>query len=106
MGRHKYGNAKDRNHTEIEDAFKALGFTVKDISNLPNAFDIIVAKNGHTVCVEIKDPLKPPSGRRLTNGEKAFSLMWVYGGNWRKVETLEDVQEINKAIMKKGNGFL
>ena len=105
MSRHKYNNKKDANHTDIENSFRALGFVVFDISNLPHCFDILVAKNGHTVCVEIKDGSKSPCYRKLTTGEKAFSLMWKQG-NWRKVETLEDIQEINKAIMKKENGFL
>lgn len=106
MGRHKYGNAKDRNHAEIEAVFRALGFVVYDISNLPNAFDILVAKNGHTVCVEIKDPLKSPSGRKLTNGEAKFAELWMLGGNWRLVETVADVEKINREVLNNTGGWL
>jgi len=104
--RHKFNNKKDSNHNEIEAVFRALGFVVFDISNLPHCFDMLVAKNGHTICVEVKDGSKTPCYRKLTTGEAKFAELWIKGGNWVKVETVADVEAINRAIIKKENGFI
>jgi len=105
-GRHKYGNKKDKNHNEIQAAFEALGFVAFDISNLPECFDLLVAKNGHTLCIEIKDGSKSRSARKLTTGEKKFASMWVRGGNWLLVESIEDVMAIHKKLIHKPGAFL
>jgi len=106
VSRHKFNNKKDANHNEIEAVFRALGFVVFDISNLPHCFDILVAKNGHTICVEVKDGSKTPCYRKLTTGEAKFAELWVLGGNWRLVETVADVEAINREVLNNTGGWL
>ncbi len=84
---------RDRNHREIIEVFESLGWSVLDIADLKNAFDILVAKCGHTMAIEIKDGLKPPSARKLTPGEEAFRSRWL--GNYKIVTCEAEVHEIN-----------
>jgi len=84
---------KDRNHQEIIKAFEDLGWSVLDISDLNNCCDLMVAKCAHTVAIEVKDGLKPPSGRKLTPGEEAFRSRWL--GNYKIVTCEAEVHEIN-----------
>ena len=92
-------NRKDLNHTEIINGFKTLGFSVLDISNLPNCADLVVTKQGITVIVEVKDGSQVPSKRKLTTGERAFAEMWVKDGHWMLIESLIDVEKLNKQII-------
>ena len=80
---------KDDNQREIEDAFRACGFAVHDTSRLGDGFpDLAVYRpaNG-IVLVEVKDGSKPPSARKLTRAEEAFSKRFPV----RLVESVEDV---------------
>ena len=106
MGLHKYGNRKDANHKETVKVFRALGFVVFDVSDLPNCCDIMVSKNGHTIAVEIKDGSQIPSRRKLTTGEAKFAQDWCKSGNWRLVESVVDIEKINREVIKKGSGLL
>ena len=85
---------KDGNHQDIAKLFMAYGFAVLDISQIKHACDIIVAKGGITFAIEIKDGSKPPSGRKLTQGERLFMEYWKDKGLWRLVETEDDVKAI------------
>ena len=58
--------------------------------------DIVVAKNGINVLVEIKDGNKPPSARKLTPDEQKFHDEWK--GLIRIVETFDDVVALDKYI--------
>ena len=90
-------NRRDANHREVINEFERLGWSVLDIADLKNCCDIVASIDGMTVCVEIKDGSKPPSQRKLTSGEEAFRDRWK--GKWYKVETLEDVNNINKSFI-------
>ncbi len=92
----RIANRRDSNHIEIRDEFRRLGFAVKDVADLKNFCDLLVSKNGHTWCVEIKDGKKPPSKRKLTEGEEIFRHNWL--GNYAIVMCLNDVAEINKLV--------
>jgi hypothetical protein len=83
---------QDRNHNEVKDYFEDYGCSVLNIFQLKNCADIIVAKNNITCIVEIKDGLKCPSQRKLSDGEIKFRDSWL--GEWRLVETLEDAAAI------------
>lgn len=86
----------DRNQPEVVDEFRRLGFSVLITSQLKNCCDLIVAKRGRSYCVEVKDGKKPPSQRKLSLGEERFKNEWQ--GEWRLVETLDDVYAINEEI--------
>lgn len=83
----------DANHAEIVAAFRQLGYSVADTSRLGNGFpDLVVAKAGRTVLVEVKDGAKPPSARKLTEDEQTFAGAWR--GEYRVVESVDDVLAI------------
>ena len=67
---------KDRNHSEIDEALQQAGCSTLDISCLTNCADLVVARNGRTWILEIKDGELKPSARRLTEGEKKFANRW------------------------------
>lgn len=67
MGRKR----KDDNHGEITRALERCGFCVIDMTGDPSVgFDVLVVGKGIKEIAEIKDGSKPPSARRLTNGEE------------------------------------
>lgn len=90
---------KDDNHNEIKDCFSSLGWSVLDVAQLKKCCDLFVSKKGETVAVEIKDGNKPPSQRKLTSGEQTFKDTW--NGNWRLVESIDDVLQINREQREK-----
>ena len=83
----------DDNQTEVVACFRRLGWSVLIISQLKNCCDIIVAKNGETIAIEIKDGSKPPSARKLSEGEQKFKDNWY--GRWELVESIDDVIKLN-----------
>jgi len=89
----------DDNQTSIVETFRGLGWYVLIVSQLKNCCDIIVSRKGRTVAVEIKDGSKPPSARKLSEGEAKFKEDWQ--GEYALVESVEDVIEVHHA--KKGN---
>lgn len=86
----------DANQPEIVKAFRDLGWSVLIISQLKNCCDIVVAKEGCTLLVEIKDGSKPPSKQKLTDGESKFLSTWK--GEWHIVKSIDDVVKINSEL--------
>ena len=65
-------NAKvDSNQSEIVSALRRVGCYVLHLHQLKNCFDLLICWRGQTWCVEVKDGSKPPSKRKLTEGEQA-----------------------------------
>ena len=60
----------DANQPEIVKALRKRGAFVLITSQLKNAFDLLVGYNGKLYIVEVKDGNKPPSQRKLTEGEQ------------------------------------
>lgn len=89
---------KDDNHTEIVNEFRRLGWSVLDIAQLKNCCDLVVAKDGYTVAVEVKDGEKPPSKRKLSQGEVKFRDSWK--GIYFLVMSKEDVQLLDAVSEK------
>jgi hypothetical protein len=83
----------DDNQPEVVAAFRKLGWSVLIISQLKKCCDIIVSKNGVTIAVEIKDGAKPPSARKLSEGEQDFKDRWL--GHWELVESINDVIDLD-----------
>jgi len=84
---------KDTNHEQIVKLFKKLGWSVLDIAQLKNCCDIFVSKKQITIAIEIKDGEKPPSQRKLTDGELKFKNEWK--GFYQIVICDDDVININ-----------
>lgn len=60
----------DSNQKEIVEALRKVGAEVFHVHMVKNLFDILVAYNGTLYAMEIKDGNKPPSQRKLTEGEE------------------------------------
>ena len=84
----------DGNQKQIVEGLRKLGCTVLHTHTLKKCFDILVGYRGENYAFEIKDPDKPPSKRRLTNGELGFFHSWR--GQVDKVETIEQIIKIMK----------
>ena len=85
----------DDNQKQIVSTFRKLGASVLITSQLKNCFDILVGYNGVNYICEIKDGTKPPSQRKLTEGEKSFRDNWK-GGEYYIIESIEDVINLIK----------
>ena len=83
----------DDNQSEVVAYFRKTGWTVLIISQLKNCCDIFVSKNGRTIAVEIKDGKKPPSARKLSDGEIKFKEGWQ--GEYALIESIEDIQKLS-----------
>ena len=89
-------NKPDGNQSEIIAHFKLFGCTVLNISALKMCCDIIVSNHGRSIFIEIKDGKKPPSQRKLTDGEIKFEAETL--GAWRLVESIKDADEVIKEL--------
>ena len=86
----------DANQAEIVKAFRKMGCSVLIISQLKNCTDLVIGKNKKNVMVEVKDGSKPPSARKLTDGEQKFRDGWF--GSAVTVESLDDVIEVVREL--------
>ena len=66
----------DANQPEIVAALRAVGASVLHIHMVPKCADIVVGYRGLNYILEIKDGAKPPSARKLTEGEQEFQDGW------------------------------
>ena len=67
----------DANQREIVATFRSIGCSVAVTSGLGDGFtDLVVARRGKTILVEIKDGSKPPSARKLTPDQITFHAEW------------------------------
>lgn len=79
----------DDNQAELVAQLRAYGASVAVTSALGQGFpDIVVGFQGRNWLLEIKDPSKVPSKRRLTPDELAWHNDWR--GSVHVVETFED----------------
>ena len=78
---------------EIVRAMRAVGATVRVITQGDGLPDLLVGYNGHTILMEIKDGNKPPSARKLTDNEQKFFDEWK-GGPLYKVESVDQALDI------------
>lgn len=90
--------AVDRNQSEIVAALRKIGATVLITSQLKNAFDILVGYSGELFIVEIKDGEKPPSAKKLTEGELKCKQNFNRAGVLYHV--VESVDEAIKLVTK------
>ena len=86
----------DANHSEIADAFKALGCSVLSLAPMGKGVpDLLVGIGLRNYLVEIKDGSKVPSQRKLTPDEVKFSRSWK--GQWSVIESVSEVLTFVKA---------
>lgn len=93
----------DENQSEIVYALRKIGATVLITSNIKNAFDVLVGYRGKLYIVEIKDGSKPPSQKRLTEGElKCKESFERVGVSYNVVESVEEAIEL---VTRKDNDY-
>jgi hypothetical protein len=79
----------DDNQAEIVKALRAVGATVRVVTQGNGLPDLLVGFRGQTVLMEVKDGKKPPSARKLTEAEQKFFDEWR-GGLLAVVESVDD----------------
>lgn len=74
----KYGRT-DANQQEIVGFLRAIpGVSVVSLASVGNGVpDLIVGFRGRNYLVELKDPDKPPSKRKLTKEQRMFHANWT-----------------------------
>ena len=78
----------DANHGEVRSALRAAGWTVVDCAGVGSGFpDLLIAKHGRVMMVEIKDGAKVKSAQRLTEDEVQFHALMAAAGVTVSVET-------------------
>ena len=82
----------DANQKEIVTELRKRGFSVLHTHQLKGCFDILVGVGGRNFAFEIKDPSKPKSARKLTDGEQLFFDQWQ--GQVNVALTVEDVLRV------------
>lgn len=90
----RYSAKVDDNQPQIVKELRALGYSVKPVHQIKKFADILVGdpKTKTNWLFEIKDPAKPPSARKLTEGEQEFWDDWQ--GQIDLIETTEDAVRI------------
>jgi hypothetical protein len=67
----------DANHSEIVRGLREIGATVQSLAALgKGAPDLLCGHRGRNYLFEIKNPLQPPSKRKLTDAEKDWHERW------------------------------
>lgn len=98
MGRTRTRSRIDPNQPDLVAYAREKGFSVQHTHQIPGALDLIVGFRGVDQRVEIKDPSRFPSERRLTRSEQRIF------GEWRGRtpviwETEEDVDKTYDNIL-------
>jgi hypothetical protein len=86
----------DNNQKKLVEQMRAIpGVMVRHTHTVGCGFpDIVVGYKGQNYLFEIKDPTKPPSGRKLTLEERWFHDDWT--GQITTIQTIDDVLSILK----------
>ena len=74
----KFYNAKvDSNQREITLKLRKLGVSVKPVHQVKGFVDLALGYKGLNYLIELKDPNKPPSQKKLTDDEQKFQDGWL-----------------------------
>lgn len=83
----------DDNAPEIVRRLRLIGCSVTVLNGAGDGFpDIAVGFRGRNWLLEIKDPAKPPSARKLTPAQEKWHADWK--GQAHVIETFEDALEV------------
>jgi len=69
----------DANQEQIVAALRAMGATVRIVTQGNGLPDLLVGFRGVTILMEVKDGQKVPSARKLTPAEQKFFEEWRGG---------------------------
>lgn len=82
-----YGNRRDANEPPIVEGLRDVGASVEHL-NAKGVPDLLVGYRGRNWLLEIKDPSRKPSERRLTEDQQVWHMLWQ--GQAVKIETLDE----------------
>lgn len=84
----------DANQAKIVDMLRLVGCSVLPLHAVGKGCpDLLVARNGDTFLMEVKDGDKPPSARRLTPDQVEFHASWR-----GRIVTVKNEREALEAI--------
>jgi hypothetical protein len=86
-----WARRKDGTHQIVVNALKACGWVILDVSRAPLAIDLIIAKAGRTVLVEIK----APKGK-LTKDQETILKCWP--AEVAVLRSVEDVLKLSASV--------
>ena len=89
----------DANQSEIVNAFRQAGATVKIVNQVRGFVDIVVGLGGVDQQVEVKDPSQDAYARRLTKDEQDHWDTWK-GRRPVIVENVSQVPEVLSEMVK------
>jgi hypothetical protein len=91
-----YARKVDRNHSEIRDTLRALGWHVEDCSRVGGGFpDLIALKGKRVEFCEVKDGAKVPSAQKLTEAQQKLHAAFYQAGVLVKtLRTIDDCRSL------------
>lgn len=98
MNRYRRLGRRDANEGPIIDALRGMGCSVLQ---LHEPADLLVSYRGLNLLVEVKDPAKSPSARKLTPDQVRFKAEWR--GQYDVAYTPEDAIHIVKRHVWSGS---
>jgi Holliday junction resolvase len=92
----------DANQSIIVDALRLVGCSVLPLHAVGQGCpDLLVARNGETILIEVKDGAKPPSARKLTPDQVEFHATWR-----GKIVVACNVREAMEAVGISASGWV
>jgi Holliday junction resolvase len=89
-----YARKRDRNHSAIADALRALGYAVTDLSGAGDGVgDLLVSRDRRMLCVEVKMPgaTKPAGQLRAKVRARQVAFAELHAGCVVTATSAEDV---------------
>lgn len=85
----RFAKKTDGNHAAVRDGLRQRGYIVRDYSGVGEGVPdlAVLIRPGYSLLLEVKDPKKPPSARRLTEAESEW--LTYFGAITRTVLTVD-----------------
>ena len=98
MNRRGHRGRTDANHTEVVQALRKMAWGVWSTAQIGDGFpDLLIAKQGRLLLVEVKDGRKSPSRRQLTEDEaRVVAELAGYGVHVPIVMQVSDLQQLDR----------
>lgn len=88
----------DANHDQIVSVARAYGASVQSLAAVGRGCpDLLIGYRGHTLLVEVKDGMKPPSARQLTEHQQKWMADWR-GGAVAVIKDIEGLEHLLRTI--------
>lgn len=97
----------DRNHGEVVTALRDMGWWVHSTAQLGDGFpDLMIAKAGRLLLIEVKDGTLAPSKRKLSPDEEDLhAALKQHGVEVLLVQRLSDLAQLDRQAREKVEGL-